>query len=302
MNIDTLRPSDQEFLSGLRKVQGRISRAQREITSGRRINTASDSPSDLNALLSQRSELGRINQISSNLSRVKTEVDRSESVMASAVKLGERARVLGAQGANSTATAASRQALAGELSVVLEQLVSLSNTSVEGRYIFAGDADQSQPYQFDPVPPNPISAYGGSVSTRQVLHPSGTTFGVAKTADEIFDNPDAAKNSFVSIRALRDALAANDEAAIAAALPQVDSAAQHLIEMHASYGAYQGRVEEAAKAAGEASIRLQAQISTIEDADLSESILTLQQGIQDQEAALQARARLPRGSLFDYLG
>ena len=302
MTIDTLRANDQEFLSGLRRIQGRIAKAQREITSGRRINTVSDAPTELSGLLSLRSDLARVEQIGTNLGRVKNEVDRGEQVLAAAVKLGERARVLGAQGANTTTPTASRKALAGELNVLLEQMVTLSNSTVEGRYIFAGDNDQSQPYQIDPAPPNPISAYGGGAATRQVLHPSGSTFGAAKTADEIFDNPDAAKNVFASIRALRDALEADDEAAINAALPGVDSSGQHLIEMQASYGAFQGRVEEALKASREASVRIQAQLSTVEDADLSESILELQQGVRDQEAALQARSKVPRGSLFDYLG
>lgn len=302
MTIDTLRPSDQQFLSGLRRIQGRIGRAQQQITSGRRINSVSDSPTELSGLLSLRSELSRVEQITTNLGRVKTEVDRAEQVLGAAVKLGERVRVLGAQGANTTTPAESRRALAGELNVVLEQLVTIANTTVEGRFIFAGDSDQSRPYEIDPTPPNLISTYGGGTATREVLDPSGITFRAAKTADEIFDNADGAKNVFATIRTLRDALEANDEEAIRAALPDVDTAAQHLIEMQSSYGAFQGRVGTALKSAREAGVRVTAQLSEVEDADVAEAILELQQGVRDQEAALQARSRAPRGSLFDYLG
>ena len=57
----------------------------------------------------------------------------------SATKLMDRASVLAAQGATFTLDAAGRQSIAGEAQSLLEQMVAISRTTVQGRYIFGGD-------------------------------------------------------------------------------------------------------------------------------------------------------------------
>ncbi|HLH01004.1 MAG TPA: hypothetical protein VKX49_32165 [Bryobacteraceae bacterium] len=52
----------------------------------------------------------------------------------------------------------------------------------------------------------PISTYQGSPSTRLIQAPDGSTFQVAQTAQQIFDNPNTQQNVFVSINNLRQAL------------------------------------------------------------------------------------------------
>ena len=50
----------ERFLSDLATINGRIGKAQREITSGRRINTPSDAPDEISHLLSLRTSLTEI--------------------------------------------------------------------------------------------------------------------------------------------------------------------------------------------------------------------------------------------------
>ena len=47
--------------------------------------------------------------------------------------------MLAAQGATFTLDATGRQSLAGEVQSLLEQMVAISRTTVQGRYIFGGD-------------------------------------------------------------------------------------------------------------------------------------------------------------------
>jgi flagellin-like hook-associated protein FlgL len=48
--------------------------------------------------------------------------------------------------------------------------------------------------------------------------------------------------------------------------------------------------------------QLKAEISNLQDADVTQSILEMTQASTQEQAALQARAHLPRTTLFDYLG
>lgn len=299
--ISRLDSSSEQFLNALGGTQRKLNQAQLELTSGKRLNTISDDPDQISSLLQSRAELGNSVQTKGDLGRVKTEVDTAESVMATAVTLVEHARVLAAQGATGTSSAATRKNLADQLGDVMKQLVSVANTTVEGRSIFSGDSDQVAAYNIDLTQPVPTGTFLGTAATREIRHPNGTQFAVSKTAQEIFDSPNPGENIFASINAIRVALQSNNQAAIDAALPNLDTAGVFLNQQHAFYGSVQSQVNDGITYADKDQIRLAAKISSIEDADATQAALELNQAILQQNAALQSRGKLPRTSLFDFL-
>jgi flagellar hook-associated protein 3 FlgL len=300
--IERLSSADQRFLDAMKDLNARAQRAQREVTTGRRVFGPGDDPDRVSNLLQTRSDLDRMEQIEKNLSRAKTEVDIGERAMESVVKALERANAIALNGASDTSDPGSRAILGDEVTSLLQQLVNTSATQVEGRFIFGGDRDGVIPYTIDPMPPNLISPYGGSPSTKRLQHPSGDTFPVALTAEQIFEDPDPDRNVFANLRALRDALEANDVTAIRDTMVGLKGSLDHVIRKQAFYGAVQTRIAEADATAKANAVQLKTQIASIEDADLVESILDLNRATQNQQAALQAQGRMPRTSLFDYLG
>ena len=168
--ISSLNSANSLFLSQLNAIQDRMIKAQNQITSGKRINQASDAPDQISELLSARANLDSTHQINQNLVNVKTEVDSAEAALGQASTAIQQAQVLGTQGANATQTAETRSALANQVGTILEQVVGISRTTVEGRYIFAGDSDQTAPYSIDLTQSNPISGYQGASVSRQVQH------------------------------------------------------------------------------------------------------------------------------------
>jgi flagellar hook-associated protein 3 FlgL len=292
----------QSFLDGMQQIQQREAQAQQELTSGLRINTVSDAPDQISDLLSLRSAIARNTQIGQNLASVKSETDAAESAVSSAVSLVENAQSLGTQGASDMASATTRQQLAQQLGNVLTELVNTANTTVGGRYIFAGDSDQTQPYTIDLTQANPISAYAGSASTRQVEAPNGSTFAIAQTAQQLFDAPGDDNNVFASINNLRNALLNNDSSGIQTAMAQVGGADQYLNNELAFYGNVQDQVADATNDQATADTQLRTQLSTLEDADETQAITDLTQAQTQQQAALTSEAQLPRTNLFSFLG
>lgn len=294
--LSTLRSSDEIFVANAQRLSARIDAANRQINSGKRIHVVSDDPDQVGTLFASRSDLGRMEQIDRNLGQIKTEVDTAEGALQSALKLMDRASTLGAQGSTGVATPQSRTILSQEIQSLLDGMVALTQTSVQGRFIFAGDSDQTRPYEVD------TSFYAGTPATRRALHPTGASFQIARAADEIWDNAAPAQNVFANLRAMRDALAAHDDAAIGTAMGGLRSAGEHLNQQLAFYGTTQGRLQEAGEIAKTEVTRLRVQISSIEDTDLLAASLELNVATRDYQAALQARAKADRGSLFDYLG
>ncbi len=298
----SLNPFDQQFLNNLNRVADRMERAQRQISTGVRMAQVSDDPDQVSTLLAARASLSAIMQIQANLGRVQAEVDAAEQALQSAAQLLDRARTLGAQAATGFMDAQGRQGIALEVGSILEQLVGLAATQVEGRFIFSGDADSLTPYTIDLSQPAPISGYLGAPATRLVQHPNGTTFPVGHTAQEIFDSTTRAINIFAALETLRQALLANDEPAVFDAVDALRQPAAHLNSELAFYGTAQNKVAEARQFAENLALQLRTQISRIEDADLTESILELTQSQTQQQAALTSKAQMPRKTLFDYLG
>jgi flagellar hook-associated protein 3 FlgL len=303
-NID---PSGERFLVDLTRIQNAAERAQLEISSGRSVVNASDAPDQISEILQLSADIERNVQIRANLGRVKSEVDTAEAGLQEAVQLVDRASVLASQGAGTMVTPETRQILATEVQGLLEQLVAISTTSVEGRFIFSGDQDQSLLYELNLSNPNGVNRLATAIASRQIEHPNGTAFVAARTAQEIFDarNPDdslASGNVFAAVNGLRVALENNDQAAIDASLIALGQAGDHLNIQLSFYGAVQRKISDAIDASNKLELRLKVELSGKRDADLTASILELQRSGTHEEAALRARASLPNTSLFDFLG
>jgi len=304
--INSLSASETSFLRNIERIKARVDRAQLEVSSGKRIFTASDEPDGISALLTTRSEIDANDQLKNNLGRTKAEVDAAENGLQQGIKILERARTLAAQGKNGFNVDSTWTALALEAGDLTQQLLNVSNLAVEGRYIFAGNSDGTQPFDYDPSL-EAVTSYAGSAATRQSLFPGGNPFGTARAGDQIFDNAGVdvngiSKSAFAAIKSLRDALTAKDETALTAALQAIETSAKNISGDLSFYGATQRRVTEAVTAAGSTSLRLTTQLTRLEDADLTQSILEMQQAQFQLQSAFQVRGQRPRQSLFDYLG
>lgn len=299
--ISSLDPAAQSFLAGLDQIQQTLQTEQTELTTGLRINNVSDDPSEIADLWQLNSELSQTNQDDTNLNQVQTEVNTAESGLQSAVTLVEQAQTYGAEGLNDTTDADSRVDLANELGSILQQLVAIADTTVQGRYIFAGDTDQTTPYTIDLTQSSPVSAYQGSASTREILSPDGTAFPVALTAQQIFDSSNAQDNVFDSIIDLMQGLQANDDTQISGAMANLESASTYLNQQLAFYGNVQDQVQGALSFGQNYTTQLQTQLAGVQDANEAEDITNMTQAQTQLQAALESEAQLPRTTLFDFL-
>ncbi len=296
-----LNPRQSAFLADLDRIQARSEKAQRQLSSGLRMNSIADHPDQIGVLLQSRAELASTQQTQANLSRAKTEVDAGENAIQNIIKAVERVRVLGAQGLTGTQSASSRGSIGGEVEALFKQIVSIANTAIDGRYLFAGSADQAPPYSVDLTQTSGVTPYAGGDATRQIRDASGVRIPISRTGQELFDSTTPGRNAFAAVKGLRDALLANDETAIQTAVSDIGTSLEHLNEQLAYFGSTQNMIAEAANAAGKKALSLQTQIADTEGADLAESILELQESATHRQAALQAKGQEDRRTVFDFL-
>ena len=295
------------FLAGVQNLQARITTTQKQISSGFRIQDASDSPSQAADVVGLGTAVSSLEHYLTNLGRVTAETTSADTALSTAITLINRARQLAVQAANSTTTASERQAIAVEVKNIQQQIVGLSNTSVEGRYIFGGDQDQSPPYQYDAASARGVDKLTTQTASRVIQDTSGLTVFSAQTAAVIFDAQDSlgtptAGNVFVALQSLVNSLNANDQAGTATALTQLQAGADWLNQQQAGYGAAASRLTDETNLSNNVLTSLRTRLSEIRDTDVVQAATELSLETTAQSAAFSAQASVPRKSLFDYLG
>lgn len=304
--ITGLSPAQEQFVASIDNLQTRLSDAQTQISSGSRINKPSDAPQAIGDIFQTRASLGQVTQIEQNLNLVKGQVDAGDTALQSAIQLLENAIVLGTQGANATTTQSQRNTLAAQVQGLLSQLVGLSQTQVNGVYIFGGDAAKTAPYKFDLNSPTGVQRLVVTQSTSQVADPTGLTFQVSKTAQDLFDKRDdsdgiAPENAFAALYNLQATLANGDQASISASLDALHTASDYLNQQLGFYGAAQNRIDSSLDLAKKFEIQGQTLLSSQQDTDVASVALQLTQINTDLNAAMAAQAKRPTTTLFDYL-
>ena len=304
--ITNLSPSSEIFLANMARVQRQMAVAQQQASSGRKVNVASDAPDQIGAILQLRANMVRNTQITSNLALASADASAADNALNSAAKLMDRAVTLGAMGATATMDASGRQSIALEVQSLQDQMLATSQATVQGRYIFSGDQDSGPAYGSDPTAANGVVRLSTASSTLRVEDPSGGSFAVGQTAQNIFDSRNAddslaPNNVFAALNSLRVALQSNNTAGIATAEDAVQQASSHLSDSQAFYGTVENRIQDATNFASKYDVQLQTELSQKVDADITSAALAMNQGTLQLQAAFQMQAKMPRTTLFDFL-
>ena len=317
--ISSLDPASELLLANTTRIQRRITSATMQVSSGKRIAAGSDAPDQISPLLQLRTAQQHNQQIQSNLVLAKSNADAADGALTSAIQLMDSALTTANQGTNITLDATGRQNLAQQVQALQQQMVNLSLTTVQGKYIFSGDQDSSPAYTLDLTAP-PVNDDGSTTpwngvdqllatetATRQVEDPAGGAFAASQTAQAIFDSRNAdgsfaAGNVFNALNNLRLALQNNDPTQISNTIASIKSASDHLNYMQSFYGNVQTRIQSATAYAAGYDTRLKTQISDIEDADVTTAAMDLTQANTQLQAAFEMQAKMPRTTLFDFLG
>lgn len=134
------------ILSNLVRGSTRIARLHEILASGKKVLRPSDDPGAARRILADRGRLDAVAAYKTSISGARAVMSVMEGALVTAEQALVRAREITLEGANGTADAAQRQALAQEIDSLRQSLVVAGNASVEGRYLFAGTRTTEAPY------------------------------------------------------------------------------------------------------------------------------------------------------------
>src|SRR5215467_10823349 len=141
--LDSINSSSSAFLLSLDQLETRLDRAQRQVSSGKRIETASDSPDQISELLSVRGDIAMNDQVKTNLASYKMETDMAANALDQASGVLDSVKSLMSGSLIGPLTPAMQTNLVQEVEGYMQEMVGIAGTQVNGRYIFSGDSDQT---------------------------------------------------------------------------------------------------------------------------------------------------------------
>ena len=268
-----------------------------KVATAKKLNRLSDDPAALMDSMQVKTAMAQMEQYGRNLKAADSWFNLSESALSQILDLVARAREINIQMTNDTQTAETRDSGAVEVGHLLDQAISLSNTQLSGRYIFAGFETGTTPFTKVMTGGIETAQYNGDTNTFQVQIGKGENLAVGKSGQAVL--MDSAL--FNTLGTLKKALEDNDAAGIAAQLNQLTTAENHLNAQIADIGARQNRAQVKESAFSQLNTTLQEQLSEAQDADLAEVILQLNSKQATYQAALAAAARINQMSLLNYL-
>ena len=304
--ISGLNATGLRFVNSVDNLQQQLAQVQAELASGLKVNNVADAPDQVSPILQLHARISQNQQIQENLTTTQGTVQTADSSISSAITLLDQAQTFAAEAQGTAQTAATRATLASQVQGVMQQMISISQTQVDGKYIFSGDADQSPSYQYDANSSTGVDRLQVSSLTRQAQDGNGNSFAIGLTANQIFDARDSndaptTGNVFAALNSLRVALTNNDTAGIQTSQGALSSASTYVNTQQGFYGNVENRITSAITSAQNSSVSLQQDLSNRQDADATSDIVEMQQYTTTLQAAMASEAKIPQQSLFSEL-
>jgi flagellar hook-associated protein 3 FlgL len=282
---------------GLLNRANELKKIDEKVSSGKNFNRPSDDPISLVSTLGFQTALSRVEQYSQNLETGTLWLSSSETAISQASELAKQAQDIANQMGYGTQTAETRTQAAAEVGQLLDQAISLGNTQVAGKYIFAGYRTSTAPFSKTTVGGVETVVYNGDTNDFQIQVGTNEQLTVGKNGQTVFVD----SNLFAALENLKQAITNNDLPSIQQQAQILQGTEDSLGTQLADVGIRQNRLKDKQDLLAKWSANIQNQISNLENVDYNKAILELQQQQTAYEIALQSAAKISQLSLLNFM-
>lgn len=265
-----------------------LNKVNKIVSTGKRITNLSDDPVGLTQALDIKSVLSSTEQLERNIILGKSWLTASESALTSVQNLISDANALCVEMASATKGAAERASAANIIQNTIDEILSLANTEVNGRYIFAGTNTAVAPFNED-------GSYNGNDNPFTIKMSRDATMAIGSDGEAVFGT------IFQTMTDLKEALEGNDVNGIQEAMTNLEDHFDHITTKISDIGAKTARMMIRESILQDSNIFNTDRLSQIEDADIAEAIIDLKEKELAYQAALSSSAKIMELSLVDYL-
>lgn len=269
----------------------RMSDSQTVLSTGRKINKASDDPVGITYALRYRSESAMTEQYQKNIDVANSYVNQTDTVLTQVNDMLQRVNELSTKGLNGTNPQTALDAISKELGEIYTGMVEAGNSQLNGKYIFNGQKTDQKPYTT------------GTETTDDAKIEyqlgMGVTAPINVSGNEVFGT--GSSNLFSIVKGLQTAFSAGDQTTANALYDKLKTGMETFSQVRSEVGARSNRIELMENRLKDLSTSLTDLTSKTEDADMAEVITRLQTQQNVYQASLSTGAKLIQQSLINYL-
>ena len=224
----------------------------------------------------------------------------TDSALGEVVTQLTQAISLGIEGANDTSNADNRSTIAGQISSIQDQVLSLANTSYLGQYVFAGSQGTTKPYTQDTTTTPATTTYNGDSAIQYTTTPTGQKIQTNLAGSSVFGASGA--NVFTALNTLAADLSGGaSSATLQADTAAVSTALQTVTTQRNVIDNSLTQLQSTSTYTQTSQTQLEALQSSLVSAN-TPSVVTQLSGLETQgQALMSVISTLEKNSLFDYL-
>ncbi|MEL0631906.1 flagellar hook-associated protein FlgL [Pseudoalteromonas carrageenovora] len=173
--------------------QQSVANAQEQVTTGEKYLTTSEAPAAISQGMLYSNKIQTNEQYTKNIAQLSGRLETEETILQSINTNIQQAQELTIQAGNGAYTQDDLESIAAELSEIQKTLVNLMNTrSEDGKFIFSGYQDSTQPYQFDSTAGE--YTYNGDQGQHAITIAEGVSIKSSDNGFDTFEKTDARLN------------------------------------------------------------------------------------------------------------
>jgi flagellar hook-associated protein 3 FlgL len=277
-----------------------MANANKVISTGKRINDLSDDPVGLVTVLDLRGSLANMEQLQDNISMGRSWLNMGESVLGETEEILTQAKTLAIEMSSSSREAADRAMSAEVVDGYMREILSLANTQVSGRSIFAGTKTDTDPFYYDETGTGEV-VYNGNSTPFAIQLGSGIQVDIGRDGREIYGTNWDDNNIFKTLVDFKTALETDDVAAIQGIIDKLETHLETIRSVSADTGSKSIRLDVKERIVEDLTLSYTERTSSIEDADIAEAVVNLKSKELAYQAALSSSAKVMNLSLVNYL-
>lgn len=273
-----------------------LQRAQRQVSSGKRVAVPSDDPSAAADIVGEYAEQRGIDSYARSTDSVEARLRVVDSALSDILTNLETAQVKAAAAQVTNATQQQRDSLALEIEGVRDAILTAANMSFRGTFVFAGTQSTTPPF---PKSGGVVQAYQGNSSQQQIdvdaTQSVGVTFDGGSIFGDLFDR-------FTDLaQAVRDGNIDGAGFNMQDGMEALKAAYERVTTTQSRVGNHLSSIDEVSARLATMKTASRLRRSALEDANMAEAISNMQAADTAHNAAVAAVGATSRLSLMDYL-
>lgn len=299
------------LIDQLNSLSQRQNKLQNQAATGQRVQLPEDDPVAMRRVLDMQAEGKTVSQYQRNIARHQDLANATFSVMKALKTVSDRAREISIS-ADGLKSQDELTIDAKEVTELIKSAVQSANTQNSGDYLFSGTLSNQPPFVLTTDANGNVTSvtYQGNTTLAESEIASGVTISAQAVGENtsgtgprgLITDSRVGADFFNHLISLQNNLLSGNVGAIEATdRSNLAQDEDNFLFQLGGNGAIQARLETANAIANQRTDTLEKQVSNEADADLSETLLRLNQTQTAYQAALQSAGKILGSSLLDYL-